>query len=145
MQRIVFRKWCNFSMHGRRKDVFQGRHQWIFPNVFLGRAKSGEICFLPLETKKTVIFAEIFKFLTPFQHRFLCVGKSPCHTIKSWCNFTRFNTILNREILLNLIRKMKYLTAQFQLCFCFRIGNTKYLYFISALVTQLASLQQTTC
>jgi len=26
--------------------------------------------------------------------------------------------------LLNLIRKIKYLTDQFQLCFCFCIGNT---------------------
>jgi len=42
-----------------------------------------------------------------------------------WCNFKRFNTILNIENLLNLIRKMKYLTDQFQLCFCFCIGNTK--------------------
>jgi len=39
---------------------------------------------------------------------------------------------------------MKYLTDQFQLCFCFCIGNTKKLYFISALARQLASLQ-TTC
>jgi len=38
-------------------------------------------------------------------------------------NFKRFNTIPNNEILLNLIRKMKYLTDQFQLCFC--IGSAK--------------------
>jgi len=31
------------------------------------------------------------------------------------------------------------------LCFCFRIGNTKYLYFIFALTTQLASVQTTFC
>jgi len=37
----------------------------------------------------------------------------------------RFNTIPNSEILLNLIRKMKYLTDQFQLCFYFCIGNAK--------------------
>jgi len=30
-----------------------------------------------------------------------------------WCNFKRFNTILKSEVLLNLIRKMKYLTDQF--------------------------------
>jgi len=29
------------------------------------------------------------------------------YTIKNWCNFNRFNTILNDEIFLNLIRKMK--------------------------------------
>jgi len=40
-------------------------------------------------------------------------------------NFERFNTILNSEILLNLIRKMKCLTDQFQLCFCLCIGKTK--------------------
>jgi len=38
---------------------------------------------------------------------------------------------------------MKYLTDQFQLGFCFCISNTKQLYFISALVTQLVSLQST--
>jgi len=42
-----------------------------------------------------------------------------------WCNFKRFYTILNCDILLNLIRKPKYLTDQFQLCFCFCISNTK--------------------
>jgi len=39
---------------------------------------------------------------------------------------------------------MKYLTDQFQLRFCFCIGNAKQLYFNCALGTQLASLQ-TTC
>jgi len=45
-----------------------------------------------------------------------------------WCNFKRFNTILNSEILLNLIHKMKYLTDQFQLCFCFCVDNTNQLF-----------------
>jgi len=72
----------------------------------------------------------------------LVCRKSLCHTIKNWCNFNRFNTIPNGEILLNLIRKMKYLTDQFQLRFCFCIGNAKWLYFVSALATQLASLRQ---
>jgi len=36
-----------------------------FSKSFLG-AKSGEICFLPLETEKTAFFAEIFKFLPRF-------------------------------------------------------------------------------
>jgi len=39
---------------------------------------------------------------------------------------------------------MKYLTDQFQLCFCFCISNAKQPYFISALAIQLASLR-TTC
>ena len=50
--------------------------------------------------------------------------------LKLWCNFNRFNTIPISEILLNLSRKIKYLTDQFQLRFCFCIGNTKQLYFI---------------
>jgi len=48
--------------------------------------------------------------------------------IKNWCNLKRFNTILKREILLNLIHKIKYFTDQFQLYFCFCTGNTKQLY-----------------
>jgi len=39
-----------------------------------------------------------------------------------WCNFKRFNTILNSEILLNLIRKMKYLTGQLHLLFVFALA-----------------------
>ena len=39
---------------------------------------------------------------------------------------------------------MKYLTDQFELCFCFCIGSTKQLYFIFVMATQLASVQ-TTC
>jgi len=33
----------------------------IFQNFFNGGVKSGEICFFPLEIKKTTFFAEIFK------------------------------------------------------------------------------------
>jgi len=54
--------------------------------------------------------------------------KISCHTIKNLVYFQAFNTILKSEILLNLTRKMKYLGDQFQLCFCFRISNTKLLY-----------------
>jgi len=32
-----------------------------FCKTFLGAAKSGEICFIPLENKKTTFFAEILK------------------------------------------------------------------------------------
>jgi len=39
------------------------------------------------------------------------------------CNFKRFNNILNSEILLNLIRKMKYFTDQIQLCFLFALAT----------------------
>jgi len=31
-----------------------------FFKIFPGVAKSGEICFFPLETEKTIFFAEIF-------------------------------------------------------------------------------------
>ena len=40
-------------------------------------------------------------------------GKNSCRTIETWCN----NTILNSEILLKLIGKIKYLTDDFQFCF----------------------------
>ena len=47
--------------HGRQKDFFQGGTIWDFSKIFPGEgAKSGEICFLPLEIKAT-FFAEIFK------------------------------------------------------------------------------------
>jgi len=40
-----------------------------------------------------------------------------------WFNFKRFNTILNRKILLNLIRKIKNLTDQFQPVFVFALAT----------------------
>ena len=68
----------------------------------------------------------------PTPNACLCVGKVRATPLKNWCNFKRFNTIQNREILLKLTRKMKYLTDQFQLClcFCFSIGNTSYILFL---------------
>ena len=58
------------------------------------------------------------------------VEENMCATpLKVLCNFNGFNTIPIWEILLNLRRKMKYLTDQLQLRFCFCIGNTKQLYF----------------
>jgi len=95
-----------------------------FSKSFSTGAKSGEIWLLPLEIKKTAFFAEIFKFLPLFRHPYV-VGKVRATPLKNLGNFKRFNTIPNSEILLNLIRKMKYLTDQFQLCFCFCIGNAK--------------------
>jgi len=115
-------------------------------NFSMGGAKVVKFAVYHSKLRKEPFFAEIFKFLTPFRHPCLCVGKSSCHTIKNWCNFERLNTILDSEILLNLIRIMKYLADQIQLCFCFCIGNTKKLYFISAFASQLASYSsQTTC
>jgi len=40
-----------------------------------------------------------------------------------WCNFKRFNTILNSKLFLNLIPKMKYLTDQLQLVFVFALAT----------------------
>jgi len=45
--------------------------------------KSGEVWFLPPETKKTAFFSEIFKFVAPFRHPCLYVGESSCHTTKN--------------------------------------------------------------
>jgi len=40
-----------------------------------------------------------------------------------WCNFKRFNTMLNSKILLNLIRKMKHLVDQLQQVFVFALAT----------------------
>ena len=63
--------------------------------------------------------------MRPFWQPCLRVDKTSCHTIETWCNFERFNTLPNSKILLKLISKMKYLTDQFQTCFCFCIYNIK--------------------
>jgi len=49
----------------------------------------------------------------------VCRKNVPLHRkiILIWCNFNRFNIILNSKILLNLMRKMKYLTDELQLVF----------------------------
>ena len=47
------------------EGFFQGGHSGIFPKFFHGEAKSGEIWFLPLKTKKTNFFAENFKIRGP--------------------------------------------------------------------------------
>jgi len=128
---------------GVRRNFSMGGHYWIFPNVFLGGPKVMKFVFYHPKPRKQ-LFAEIFKFLPLFRHPCLCVENVRATPLNNWCNYKRFNTILNSEILLNLIRKIKYLADQFQLCFCFCVGNAKQLYFISALATQLASLG-TTC
>ena len=73
-------------------------------------------------------FHHFFKFLPPLRHSCLCIEKVRATAVKNWYIFKRLNTILNNEILLNLIRNKKCLTDQFQLYFCFCIGNTKQLY-----------------
>ena len=49
--------------HGRRKDFFQWRVLGFFSCIFPGGAKSGEILFFSLETKKTTCFC--WKFQNP--------------------------------------------------------------------------------
>jgi len=69
-------------VHGHRKEFFQGALVKFFQQYFR-RGTSGEICFLPLETKKTVLFAEIYKFLPLFRHPCLCVGKVRAAPLKT--------------------------------------------------------------
>jgi len=47
--------------YGRRKDFFPGGHSGIFLKFFQWGAKSSEILFFPLKTKKTTFFAKDFK------------------------------------------------------------------------------------
>jgi len=83
IQHNVLQKWCNLyaCVHGRQKDFFRGVLV-DFSKSLSRAAKLGETCFLPLETKKTAFFAELFKFLPLFRHPWLCVGKNSCHTFK---------------------------------------------------------------
>jgi len=46
-----------------------------FSKSFSTGAISEKVCFLPLETKKTALCADIFKFLHPFRNPCLCAGK----------------------------------------------------------------------
>jgi len=128
-------------VHGGRKEFFQGGSLVDLSKRFSSEgAKSGEICFLPLETKKAAFLLK-FSNSFPLSDTHVYVQENVRATpLNSWCNFERVNTILDSEILLNLIHRMKHLTDQFQLCFCFCCGKTKWLYFICALATQLASL-----
>ena len=47
-----------------------------FSKSFSTGAKSGEICFFPLEIKKTAFFAEIFKLLPLFRHPYACAQET---------------------------------------------------------------------
>jgi len=60
--------------HGRRKDFFQGGPPEDFSKTFLGGAKSGEICFFPVETKKKTFLLKFSKSRvssTPFRRQCL--------------------------------------------------------------------------
>jgi len=53
---IVTKTNAKGCVRGSWKKFYRRGHQRIFP----GGAKSGEICFFPLETKKTTFFVQIF-------------------------------------------------------------------------------------
>jgi len=108
-------------VHGRRKECFQGGPIVDFSNSFSRGATSSEMCFLPFETKITAFLLK-FSNSCPYRHLCLYVGKVRATSSKTWGNFKRFNIILNSEILLNLLRKMKYSTDKFQLCFVFAVA-----------------------
>ena len=65
------------------RNFSRGAASGFFPSFSRGGGKSGEIWFLTLETKKTALFAEIFKFLPLFRHSFLCVGKVRATPVKN--------------------------------------------------------------
>jgi len=67
-------KWCNFiCLRAWASEGFYPDGALVdFSNSFIGGAKSGEIRFLPPETKKTVFVTEVFKFL-PHSNTHVCV------------------------------------------------------------------------
>ena len=96
----------------------------FFQKFFYGGPKMVKFGFYHSKLRKKHFLLK-FSNSCPSSDIHLCVGKVCAKQLKNTGNFRRFNTILNSEMLLNLIRKMKYLTDQFQLCFCFCIGNAK--------------------
>jgi len=71
---------CMFVCIGVGRNFSKGvATSGFFQTFLLGGVKSGEICFLPLEAKKTAFFAEFFKLLPLFRHACLCVGKFVQH------------------------------------------------------------------
>jgi len=86
-----------------------------FPNVFLQGPKVVKVVFYHLKLRKQhflLNFSIPASLPTPIC---LCAGNVRATRLKNLGNFKHFNTIPNSEILPNLIRKMKYLTNQFQL------------------------------
>jgi len=116
---LVFRASEGFYRRGALVD---------FPNVFLGVLKVVKLFFFCHSKLRKQPFLLTFSNSSPPPTHMLVCRENSCHTIKNWCNLKLFNTIQNSEILLNLIRKVKCLTDQYQLCFCFCTGNTKQLY-----------------
>ena len=110
-------------VHGRRKEFFQVRPLVDISKCFATGGQKWWNLFFGLRKHH---FCWDFQIPAPLPTPIcLCVGNVRATPLKNLGNFKRFNTIPNSEILLNLIRKMKYLTDQFQLCFCVCIGNAK--------------------
>jgi len=104
-------------VHKRREDFFPGGRALVYfsKRFSSGVLKVAKFVFLPLETKKTTFFAEIFEFLPPSDTR-ACV-QSPWegasryyvpgpgsyggvrHWRKIWVYFTKKQVILQRNIL----------------------------------------------
>ena len=126
--------WWNFTClcAWASEEIFPGEPLVDFSKRFSrGGAKSGEICFLTLDTKKTAFFAEISKFLPLFWHPRLCGGKVRATPLKNWGNFKRFNTILKSVICWILYTKWNIWQINSKCAFVFTlerlnswIGNT---------------------
>jgi len=123
-----FTKMMSFCLHvcmGFGRNFSRGGPLVDFPKVFLRGAKVVKFVFCHSKLRKRH-FCWNFQIPAPVRTpTCLCVGKFCATSLTNLGTLKRFNTIPNNEILLSLIRKMKYLTDQFQLCFCFCIGNTK--------------------
>jgi len=78
LEGIIQRKprYCTHSQcMGVGRIVSRGGPKEDFPKIFLGGAKSGKICFFPVETKENNLFAETFKIQG---------AKPPPHFRRSW-------------------------------------------------------------
>ena len=117
-------KLCNFTClcAWASEGSFPGRTLVDFSKSFSRGAKSGEICILPhSKLRKEPFLLKFSNFWIHSDTHALVSKKVHATPSKLSCNFKRFNTILNSEIVLNLIGKIKYLTDQFQLCFFFTL------------------------
>jgi len=142
-----FAKMVSFHMlvcMGVGRNFSRGATSGFFQKFFYGGPKVVKFVFYHSKLRNQHFLLKFSNSCPSSNTNMFVCRKGLCHIIKNLGNFKRFNTIPNREILLNLLRKTKYLTDQLQLCICFSNGNAKSLYFISALATQLASLR-TTC
>jgi len=114
-------------VHGRRKEFLQGGPLVDFSKSFSWVGQKWWNLFFTTRNYENSIFCWNFQIPAPLPTpKCLRVGNVRATPLNNLGNFKRFNTVPNSEIIiLNLIRNMKYVTDQFQLCFWFCIGNTK--------------------